>query len=150
MWNASRKFWQLPAESKRFVLGSVVILPVTYAGLELFGLKRLLTRMPHSPPVAEQVSDVPEQIRRYARLFSAVTRRCPLPLKCLGRAVALCWLLRLRGIDATIHIGVRKERNSLDAHAWVQFGDFVINDAEDVVQRYTRIIPDYSAMNGIR
>ena len=86
-------------------------------------------------------------VRTWTLLFSAVARRMPLPLKCLGRSLALCWILRLRGVDATVHIGVRKEHDELDAHAWVQFGDCVINDAEDVADRYTRVIPSYSGID---
>lgn len=64
-------------------------------------------------------------------------------MKCLGRSVALCWLLRGLGVDATVHIGVRKGEQGLDAHAWVQRGDFVITDAEDVAERYIRIVPEF-------
>ena len=151
MWNTSRKFLQLPWELKRFVLRSALILPMTYAGLGLFGFKRLLTGIRHLAPVGGRVPDRgPEEIRTYVHLFSAVARRCPLPLKCLGRSVALCWLLRVQGIDAAVHIGVRKEHNSLDAHAWVQFGDLVINDTEDVGEHYTRVIPTYSGVDNVR
>src|SRR6266851_4565895 len=140
MWNTSRKFLRLPWELKRFVLRSVLILPITYAGLRLFGLKRLLTGIQRVAPVGGRVPDrCPEEIRTYVHLFSAVVRRCPLPLQCLGRSVALCWLLRLQGIDAKVHIGVRKEQDCLDGHAWVQSGDLVINDTEDVGEHYTRV-----------
>ena len=79
-----------------------------------------------------------------------MAQRWPLPLKCLGRSVALCWLLRQQGIDATVHVGVRKENDGLDAHAWVQFGDFVINDTENVTERYTRVLPSYSRIDSSR
>ncbi len=150
MWNAVLKFFRLPLELKRFVLLSVLILPMTYAGLKLFGFKRLLRRIQNVGPLAGHVpARCPEDIHTYTHLFSAVARRLPLPLKCLGRSVALCWLLRLRGMDATVHIGVRKEHNGLGAHAWVQIGDFVINDAENAGERYTRVIPTYSGMDRV-
>jgi hypothetical protein len=124
---------------------------MTYAGLEVFGFKRLLSGIQHPVPVGGRVPDHgPEEIRTYTHLFSAVARRFPLPLKCLGRSVALCWLLRLQGVDATVHIGVRKENNGLDGHAWVQFGDLVINDTEDVGEHYTRVIPTYAEVDTIR
>jgi len=144
MWNAYRKFFRLPSESKRFVLRSALILPMTYAGLKLFGLKRLLARIQRlALPVGQPPEQCPQEVQTYTYLFSAVARRCPLPLQCLGRSVALCWLLRQQGIDAALHIGVRKENNGLDAHAWVQFGNFVINDTENVAERYTRVMPSY-------
>jgi Transglutaminase-like superfamily len=151
MWNTARKLLRLPWALKRFVLRSVLILPMTYAGLGLFGFKRLLGGIEHLAPVGGRVADFyPEEIRTYVHLFSAVARRCPLPMQCLGRSVALWWLLRLQGIDGKVHIGVRKEHDCLDGHAWVQFGDLVINDMEDVGEHYTRVIPTYSGIDIIR
>jgi Transglutaminase-like superfamily len=123
---------------------------MTYAGLRVFGFKRLLAGVQLLAPVGEPVPErCPEKIRIYVHLFSAVARRCPLPLRCLGRSVALCWLLRLRGIDAKVHIGVCKNHNSLHGHAWVQCGDLVINDTEDVGEHYTRVFPTYSGIDTV-
>ena len=150
MWNTSRKFLRLPWELKRFVLRSVLILPIAYAGLRLFGLKPLLTGIQRVAPVRGRVSDrCPEEIGTYVHLFSAVARRCPLPLQCLRRSVALCWLLRLQGIDAKVHIGVCRNHNSLHGHAWVQCGDLVINDTEDVGEHYARVFPTYSGIDTV-
>jgi len=151
MWNTYRKFFQLPPESKRFVIRIPLILAMTYAGLELFGLKLLLARIQRLVPTAGRLAECgPQEIQTYTRLFSAVAQRCPLRLKCLGRSVSLCWLLRQQGIDATVHIGVRKENDGLDAHAWVQFGDFVIDDTKNVAERYTRVLPSYSRIESSR
>jgi hypothetical protein len=110
--------------------------------LELLGLKRFLKLMESLTVVAcESHEYSEEEVRRDTQLFSAVARRFPLPLKCLGRSLALCWLLRWRGVDAALHIGVRKNDQSLDAHAWVQVGELVINDSEDITERYTRLSP---------
>jgi transglutaminase superfamily protein len=144
MWNVSRKFFRLTSDLKWFALRSVWTLAITYAGLELFGFKRLLDHIQWIVPITGQCSSVsPDAVRTWTLLFSGVAKRMRLPLKCLGRSLALCWILRLRGLEATVHIGVRKEHDELDAHAWVQFGDCVINDVEDVADRYTPVIPSY-------
>ncbi len=147
MWTGSRKFFRLTSDLKWFVLRSVWTLAITYAGLELFGFKRLLDHILRIAPIRRAATVSPDAVRTCTLLFSAVARRMPLPVKCLGRSLALCWILRLRGVDATVHIGVRKEHDDLDAHAWVQFGDCVINDTEDVADRYTRVIPSYSGID---
>ncbi len=147
MWNVFQKFFRLPSDSKLFVLRSVWSLAITYAALELFGFKRLLDHIRRIALGTRADSHSPDKVRTWTLLFSAVARRMPLPLKCLGRSVALCWILRLRGVDARVHIGVRKEHDELNAHAWVQFGDCVINDAEDVSNRYTRVMPNYSGID---
>jgi len=137
-------FFRLPWRSKRLALQCALILPVTYAGLELLGLRAFLNVMDRLTSVAPKPSEYsPEEARRHTQLFSAVTERFPLPMKCLGRSLALCWLLRWHGADAAIHIGVRKGNRGLDAHAWVQIGDLVMNDSEDVTERYTRLSLSY-------
>ncbi|HEX4784359.1 MAG TPA: lasso peptide biosynthesis B2 protein [Candidatus Sulfotelmatobacter sp.] len=142
MYHPFQQFLRLSSKQRWLVLQATVILPVTYAGLELFGFQNLLTLMQRFTPGPGRVRS-PEELQADSTLFTAVVRRFPLPMRCLGRSVALCWLLRLRRVNATVHIGVRKNQHDLDAHAWVQCGDFVINEAEDVAQRYARIVPNY-------
>ncbi len=142
-----RQFLRLSSKQKRFVSRTVFILPITYVGLELLGYQRLFSMIRHFTRV-DRVAPRPEKLSAYPPLFNAVARRCPLPMKCLGRSVTLSWLLRLEGIDATVQIGVRKHQHDLDAHAWVQCGDLIINDAEDVAERYIRIGSGYATVNG--
>lgn len=150
MWKPYLNFFRLPWRSKRLALQCALILPFTYAGLKLLGFKTFLKVIEHLTSVAPKSSEYSEeQARRDTQLFSAVTRRIPLPLKCLGRSLALCWLLRWHGADAEIHIGVRKSNQGLDAHAWVQIGDLVINDSEDVTERYTGLSLSYSDRGSI-
>lgn len=148
MLNLLRKFGRLPADSKWLIAQSVLILATTSAALRLIGLQRLLEIIQRMSKPPKEVEHSQKEIDVYASLFSAVARRWPLPLKCLGRSVALCWLLRARGIDAAVHIGVRKDDAALDAHAWVQIGELVINETDGVADRYTRVMPNHSRANG--
>ncbi|HET7890037.1 MAG TPA: lasso peptide biosynthesis B2 protein [Candidatus Sulfotelmatobacter sp.] len=140
-----RQVLRLSSDQKWLLLRAVFILPMTYAGLELLGFQRLLSCIQHFTRV-DQKRRVLEELSSYPQILSALARRCPLPMKCLGRSVALYWLLRLEGIDATVHIGVRKDQHDIDAHAWVQCGDRIINDSEDVADRYVRIVPSFPAI----
>jgi hypothetical protein len=45
-------------------------------------------------------------------------------------------LLRRRGIAGDLRIGVRKEAGRFEAHAWVELGGRVLNDNEDVGERF--------------
>lgn len=106
----------------------------------MMGLKAFLKVMERLTSVTPKSSEYsPEEARRDTQLFSAVAKRFPFPLKCLKRSLALCWLLRWHGADAALHLGVRKGYQGLDAHAWVQIGDLVMNDSKDVTERYTRL-----------
>jgi len=137
-------FFRLPWRSKRTVLQCGLILPFTYVGLKLISLKAFLNVLERLTSVAPKSCEYSQaEARKDTQLFSAVTKRLPLPLKCLGHSLALCWLLRWHGADAAVHIGLRKDNQGLDAHAWVQIGNLVINDSEDVAERYTRLSLSY-------
>ena len=43
------------------------------------------------------------------------------------------------GLGATLHIGVRRGPNGIEAHAWVQVGDHVVNDDPEVVSGYVEL-----------
>jgi len=58
--------------------------------------------------------------------------------KCLRRSIALARHLALNGHEATLHFGVRVR--PFGAHAWVQQGQFVLNDTVDEVRRFKTIV----------
>jgi hypothetical protein len=72
-------------------------------------------------------------VRAYeqARLFRASANRC------LSRSLAMARRLAGLRCDALLVIGVRAQ--PFAAHAWVQSGDFVLNETPDEVARYTPI-----------
>ncbi len=67
-------------------------------------------------------SDHFERARGLARLVEIAAARSPLRARCLERSLALSKMLRARGIDHELHVGVRKEGAALEAHAWVECG----------------------------
>jgi hypothetical protein len=71
-----------------------------------------------------------------ARLVDAAARRGPYSATCLPRSLTLWWLLRRRGIDSYLRIGVRKAAGRIEAHAWVELRGLVLNDQGDVSQRF--------------
>jgi hypothetical protein len=50
--------------------------------------------------------------------------------------LTLWWLLRRRGIDGELRIGVRKVAGQFQAHAWLEYCGAVLNDRADVSQRF--------------
>ena len=49
----------------------------------------------------------------------------------------LWWLLRRRGMESELRIGVRKKAEVLEAHAWVEYQGCVLNDRSDVDQHFS-------------
>lgn len=63
----------------------------------------------------------------------------PMAPTCLRRSLTLVRELHRLGLAATLHIGVRKVAGRVEAHAWVQVGDTVVNDDLDQTTTYTEL-----------
>ncbi len=63
----------------------------------------------------------------------------PVAPTCLRRTLTLIRELRRLRLEATIHVGVRKVGGRVEAHAWVQTRDVVINDDPEVIRTYTEL-----------
>ena len=151
-----RRWRDLPPRDRRLAAALVVILPAVAAGLHVLGfgrLCRLLSRLTlasrdrstgipnrglpsHAFPVSPASTSAAETGRALGRLVNAVAWRLPGRPACLTRSVTLWWLLRRRGIDSEIRIGVRRADGRLEAHAWVELEGVVLNDAQDVGERF--------------
>mgnify|MGYP002713313733 CR=1 FL=1 len=60
-------------------------------------------------------------------------------MNCLRRCIAQQRMLLRREIPTTLHVGVKKEGGRVKAHAWLSSQQRVINDSEDVTQRYQEL-----------
>ena len=133
--------WQrwraLPPADRRLLLALCPLLPAIAASLRVFGLRRVSRFLSRHPVAARgpAPSDV-EPATSSGRLVNAVAARLPGRPACLTRSVTLWWILRRRGIDSTLRIGVRTADGRLEAHAWVELGGVVLNDRQDVGQQF--------------
>lgn len=71
-----------------------------------------------------------------ARWVDVAARRGVFRSNCLHRSLTLWWLLRRRGLENELRIGVRKGSDQMEAHAWVEYAGEVLNDAPAVRQDY--------------
>lgn len=130
-----RKFRLLDARRQRVAAAALVLLPVFWLGLHLFGLRRwrALTLRPGRMPGGMAPADA----RVLGELVNAVARHSPLPAACLTRSLVAEWLLRRRGIDAQLRIGVQRTAAGIAAHAWVESGGIPVNDRDDIADSFT-------------
>lgn len=146
--NAWRKFWRLPREEKAAVLAALLLLPAVRLGLAALGLKRLQRllggRLGARPgelpldqvlvsrlgwnlsPAPEEAARLSDSARRAARLVTVAARY--VGGTCLAQAIVLCFLLDRRGAPAHLKIGVRKDGEALEAHAWVEVAGVALPD----------------------
>lgn len=90
--------------------------------------------------------------RAYATAVERASNGLPFSTTCLERSVALRRALRKRSIPAELKIGVRRGDRSLEAHAWVEVSGVILNDSEDVHQRYSAfdeaVLPSHFEIRG--
>ncbi len=70
------------------------------------------------------------------RLINSAARHGLMATNCLPQSLLVWWMLRREGVEAELRIGVRKERQTVEAHAWVEFSGRVLNDRADVERRF--------------
>jgi len=67
------------------------------------------------------------------------------PMRCLERSLTGQRMLRKRGIDAELKIGVQKQGPELEAHAWLELDGRPLNEPEAIGKRYLPLLPNPEA-----
>ena len=65
-----------------------------------------------------------------ANLASIAGRHGPFPATCLRQSLMIHWVLRRRGLSSELMIGVRKQDDKVDAHAWVELDGHALEPGE--------------------
>lgn len=118
-------WWRLQPGERVSFLGYLVALPLISLGLRLFGTLRTRRWLEANSERDIQPLDQAalQNSIRLGQLVEVAGNQSPLPSNCLRKSLLLYWLLRRRGQSPRFVIGVRKQPESFDAHAWVQLGD---------------------------
>ena len=74
-----------------------------------------------------------------SRAVDAGLALLPLAPTCLRRSVTLLRELNRLELAARMHVGVRTVAGAVEAHAWVQAGDVVVNDDPEVTRTYVEL-----------
>ncbi|MFZ2961149.1 MAG: lasso peptide biosynthesis B2 protein [Candidatus Ozemobacteraceae bacterium] len=70
-------------------------------------------------------------LRKVAWATNAMSRRMPWKNKCFALAISAKMILRFRGIESTLYLGLKKGgSDDLDAHAWLRCGDFSVTGGD--------------------
>jgi hypothetical protein len=125
-WHRQR----LLAESTLFLAaaaGAIALLP--FARLVRLIGRRSPDQAP--PPDSRQIAGV-----RWA--VETAARYVPFHAKCFERGLAAHWMLRRRGISATLFYGAALETRALTAHVWVRAGTMDVVGCENAAD-YTAV-----------
>ncbi len=135
--------WRSFAWSERLVfLQALLLLPLADLALRVDRYQSIYEKLRKRTPLKGDLPQTPQLLaaQRYAQLVAAASRRNPFESTCLRRSLVLWWLLRRKGIDSALCLGVRKRADNLEAHAWVEVAGKVVNDSQEVVETYERIM----------
>ena len=101
------------------LLGCAWVIPAVEFNLRWRSPRRWLPTVSDSvlPPASPACSAAADRV---AHLVDAVYRRLPLEPTCLTRSLVLYRLLRTRGIPCQLRIGLRKNQEALEGHAWTE------------------------------
>ena len=135
------KFFALPLGDRARIVGYALLLPLVHIGLGWLGYRKLYHFLATHPshPVAsvKAENEMVEVARKTASLVSIAAQHGLFRATCLRQALLTWWLLRRRGIQTELRIGVQHREGKVYAHAWVKYGEIVISDGEQVENNFT-------------
>lgn len=141
IFNRWRNYRRLPKPERTLFLQAAVVLPLVTSGLRLRGFGRVQQKLARIAGRSSR-SDRPEptavDVATVAALVERAATKGLLRANCLERSLVLWFLLRRKGIETDLRVGVRKASETQPAmfHAWIEHEGRVINDAPDVSDRY--------------
>ncbi|CAN5807182.1 hypothetical protein BH23GEM6_BH23GEM6_20150 [soil metagenome] len=73
---------------------------------------------------------------RFGRTVNVLAGRAGLEDSCLRRSLVTWWLLRWRGVETEVRIGMKLGVDGVRAHAWLEQGGRPINDVDEIGRQY--------------
>ena len=129
-----QKFRRLARADRLLLLQALIMLPLTSVALRLTGFRRwqvVLSQLGHRQPNNHaDPENMRHRSRAIARMVRLATIHGPGRHKCLTEALVLWSLLRARGLEGELRIGVHKSEREFQAHAWVTFAGIPLSGGD--------------------
>jgi hypothetical protein len=138
MWKRIRRFSALERQARGLFLRASVLLPLISISLRWRGFRKTKASLEHflSVPYGSQNPDAQVRARLSAQMVRAAAHHGIGHPACLEVSLALWWLLARQGISSDLRVGVRKEGERFEAHAWVECGGATLNELETEHQHF--------------
>jgi hypothetical protein len=130
-----RSYYRLPQQDRRLVREAGTLLLLAWLAIRVIPFRRLAPRLGRSQ-LESPVTQSPEAVviaRRVAWAIHVAARQFPWFMNCFPRAIAAKLMLRRRGVEATLYLGVRRDA-ALKAHAWVRVGPFIVTGRQERIR----------------
>jgi hypothetical protein len=126
---------------------AAILLPLVRWSLKLRGYGKTFTslqsRVQFQAKGTETSTESREKVQVTCRMVRAAVRYSLAQYTCLEESLALWYLLREQGIPARLRIGVRKEKEQFEAHAWVELRGEALNQLEELHRHYAAFEQDF-------
>jgi Transglutaminase-like superfamily len=149
MWERLRRFSALERPAQKLFLRALVLLPLVTLSLRWRGfqatqgaLQRFLSNA-KAGPVAAQMS---KRVAVTAHMVNAADLHGLVHPSCLAKSMTLWWLLGRQGISSRLRIGIRKEKQKFEAHAWVERDGAALNEPDEHHHHYAAFDAALSAL----
>ncbi len=124
-------FLGLSASDRRLLVEAAVTVLAVRVGLHLFSIDRLRAWARRSGSGTQSIERLAWSVRVASRVLAGTT--------CLGSAFALQRLLSAQGHSSELHIGVARNAEDFEAHAWLTCeGRILVGEEER--EGYTRLV----------
>jgi hypothetical protein len=119
-----------------------ILLLLVDLGLRILPFRRLQKVLtPKSRTMNKsQPWEVLAKIRHLRRWVYTAARNHLYPMTCLRRSLVLQRLLGQQGIEVDLQIGVRKEEEQFNAHAWLVYHDQPIGEPVSIAEHYIPLL----------
>lgn len=142
MWRELQRFSALERTERGTFFRAAALLPLISLSLRWRGFGRTKAALQkrlsssHRSKQVRSVDQVNAFTARTARMVRAAARRTLGGATCLEQSLALWWLLGRQGIASELRVGVRKDGQKFEAHAWVECGGAALGGADDAHAHY--------------
>jgi hypothetical protein len=129
VWNKLDRYRQLPRLRRLLLWEALGALALARLGMVCLPFKRI-ARWLGTPGTESSLAATAEQVhiaREIGWAVGCLAPRVPWDSRCLAQALAATWMLRRRGLEATVSFGAdRAESGEFVAHAWLRFGPCLV------------------------
>lgn len=140
MWESFQRYRALDSEARKLFRRAAVLLPLVKVSLRLRGFGKtqewLRVRLERGHPAQSTSASSKVIVEKTCRMVRAAVHYAMPRARCLEESLTLWYLLRVQGISASVRIGVPKQTEPFEAHAWVEHEGVALNQFEEVRDHY--------------
>lgn len=149
MWERLRRFSALGRPAQSLFLRTILLLSLVSLSLRWRGFRATratLERFLSSSNLEQDAAAASRRAALNAHMVNVADRYGLVHPSCLAKSLALWWLLGRDGIASDLRIGIRKENEKFEAHAWVERDGAALNEPEEHHRHYAAFDGAFSTL----